>query len=139
MSDYSQVLKREMEEKKIVQKENYGKINDILEEDFEEQISLFPSKKEKKSRKRKKSLKLPTKQELIWLSLSEAAKIGGIQPKTLRRAIKSGKLKYKIAYNRYFINFESLILYLISNRKLINKFKRFGIGQYVRMWKNIKF
>jgi len=72
--------------------------------------------------------------ELIWLSISEAAKIGGVQNKTIRRALKS-ELKFKIKGNRYFIDFSSLIIYLHRNKKLKNKLQEHGIGQYIREWR----
>ena len=72
--------------------------------------------------------------ELIWLSISEAAKIGGVQNKTIRRALKS-ELKFKIKGNRYFIDFSSLIIYLHRNKKLKNKLQEHGVGQYIQEWK----
>jgi hypothetical protein len=71
----------------------------------------------------------------IWLGISECAKIGGVQPKTIRRALKSGHLKYKVEGNRYFIDLKTLILYLKSTKKLQNKLKKKGIGQYIEKWK----
>jgi len=71
----------------------------------------------------------------IWLSVSEAAKIGGVQNKTVRRAIQFNHVKYKIIGNRYFIDFYSLISYLHTKTKLKNKFNQFGLGQYVEKWK----
>lgn len=70
----------------------------------------------------------------IWLSVSEAAKIGGIQTKTIRRAIQSKVIKYKISKNRYLIDFRSLIVYLHSKTKIKNKLNQFGIGQYIEKW-----
>lgn len=71
----------------------------------------------------------------IWLSASEAAKLGGVQTKTIRRAIKSNELKYKIVFNRYSINLSSLIIYLNTKIKLRNKLNKLGIGQYIKKWK----
>ncbi|MFW5888558.1 MAG: hypothetical protein ACOCVY_02470 [Patescibacteria group bacterium] len=71
----------------------------------------------------------------IWLRISECAKLGGVQPKTIRRALKSGKLKYMVEGNRYFVDLKALILYLMSTKKLQNKLKKQGIGQYVEKWK----
>jgi hypothetical protein len=68
----------------------------------------------------------------IWLSISEAAKLGGVNTKTIRRAIQSEKIKYKIYKNRYLIGLKSLILYLNSNTKLKNKLIFNGIGQYIK-------
>lgn len=73
----------------------------------------------------------------LWLSVSEAAKVGGVQTKTIRRAIKK-ELKFKVKGNRYFIALSSLIVYLHRNTKLQNKLNEHGIGQYIKEWKNIK-
>lgn len=71
----------------------------------------------------------------IWLSVSEAAKLGGVQDKTIRRAIQYNYVKYKIVSNRYLIDFPTLITYLHTKTKLKNKFNQFGLGQYVDKWK----
>lgn len=71
--------------------------------------------------------------ETIWLSISEAAKMGGVENKTIRRAIKKD-LKFKIKGNRYFVDFESLIFYLHRNTKLKNKLNEHGVGQFVKEW-----
>jgi hypothetical protein len=70
----------------------------------------------------------------LWLSVSEAAKLGGVTTKTIRRGIKDG-LKYKIKSNRYLINFPVLVKYLNRNLKLKNKLKSEGIGQYIKEWR----
>ncbi len=75
----------------------------------------------------------------IWLSVSEAAILGGVQGKTIRRAIKADpKLHYKIVKNRYQINLASLLIFLHKNTKLKNKLYNFGLGQYVQEWKRIE-
>ncbi len=72
----------------------------------------------------------------LWLSVSEAAKLGGVQQKTIRRALKvESELKFKILKNRYQIEFGSLLLFLSSNKKLQNKFSENGLGQYLVTWK----
>jgi len=72
----------------------------------------------------------------IWLSVSEAASLGGVQGKTIRRAIKSDtNLKYKIVKNRYQIDLGSLLIFLNKNTKLKNKLRDSGLGQYVGEWK----
>ena len=72
----------------------------------------------------------------IWVSVSEAAALGGVQGKTIRRAIKSDhNLKYKIVKNRYQIDLGSLLAFLNKNTKLKNKLKESGLGQYVGEWK----
>jgi hypothetical protein len=80
----------------------------------------------------------PETENPIWLSVSEAAKVGGVQAKTIRRAIKKD-LKFKVKGNRYFITLSSLIIYLHRNTKLKNKLNEHGLGQYIKEWKNIKF
>lgn len=76
----------------------------------------------------------------IWLSISEASNLSGVQDKTIRRAIKNpnSELVFKIVKNRYQVNFASLIIYMHSNLKLKNKLDNFGIGQYVENWKPFK-
>ena len=71
----------------------------------------------------------------IWVSVSEAAKLGGVQDKTIRRAIQYNYVKYKIVSNRYLIDFPTLITYLHTKTKLKNKLNQFGLGQYVDKWK----
>ena len=74
----------------------------------------------------------------VWLSVSEAASLGGVQSKTIRRALKSSDtlLVFKIVKNRYQIEFGSLIIFLHQNTKLKNKLKNFGLGQYISEWKD---
>ncbi|MDD4333074.1 MAG: hypothetical protein PHT51_03085 [Patescibacteria group bacterium] len=71
----------------------------------------------------------------LWFSVSEAAKIGGVQNKTIRRAIQSNSIKFKIIKNRYLIELTSLIIFLHTKTKLKNKLNQFGIGQYIKEWK----
>jgi len=72
----------------------------------------------------------------VWVSVSEAADLGGVQGKTIRRAIKTDpNLRYKIIKNRYHIEFGSLLAFLHKNTKLKNKLISFGLGQYVDKWK----
>jgi hypothetical protein len=73
----------------------------------------------------------------IWVSVSEAASLGGVQGKTIRRAIKTDtNLRFRIIKNRYQIELGSLLLFLHKNTKLKNKLKDFGLGQYVGEWKS---
>jgi hypothetical protein len=80
----------------------------------------------------KKAKAIPA--EPLWLSVSEAAKFGGVQTKTIRRALKKD-LKFKVKNNRYSINCASLISYLHRNTKLKNKLNEHGVGMYVEEWK----
>ena len=70
----------------------------------------------------------------IWVSVSEAAKLGGVQTKTIRRAISGGLVTYRIRGNRYLIDFGSLLNFLRSRTKLNNKLQKAGLGQYVETW-----
>ena len=70
----------------------------------------------------------------IWVSVSETAKLGGVQTKTIRRAISAGLITYHIRGNRYLIDFGSLLNFLRSRTKLNNKLKKTGLGQYVETW-----
>jgi len=74
----------------------------------------------------------------IWLSVSEAAKIGGVQTKTIRRAIQSKTIRYKIIGNRYLIEISSVINFLHTTKKLKNKLNEHGIGQYIEKWKDLE-
>jgi hypothetical protein len=80
------------------------------------------TKKEKKSKE-------------IFLSVSEASKLAGLESKTIRRAIKTRKLKYRVVNNRYAIKLPSLINFCHSSTKLRNKFYSQGMGQYLKEFK----
>lgn len=80
---------------------------------------------------KKENIKKEKKSREIWLSVSESAKIIGVSSKTIRRAIKNKKVKYKIIGNRYSIKTASLINFAKSSPKLKNKFYSHGIGQYL--------
>lgn len=68
----------------------------------------------------------------LWFSVSSSAKIGGVDPKTIRRALKSDSgLKYKIIKDRYKIELGSLLIFLNKNTKLRNKLNKNGLGQYL--------
>jgi excisionase family DNA binding protein len=70
----------------------------------------------------------------VWLTISEAAKIGGVRTKTVRRAIQAKSIKYKIVKNRYLVDAASLIQFLHTKTKLKNKLNQYGLGQYIREW-----
>lgn len=76
-----------------------------------------------------------TDQNPIRVSISEAARLFGIDAKTIRRAIKAQEIRYIVVRNRYKLNFESLVKW--SQRKVTvrNKSNQYGIGQYVGQWK----
>lgn len=84
-----------------------------------------------------KTKKFPKKE--IWISVTEAADLGGINSKTIRRALKENEtLVYKIVKDRYKIELESLINFMNLNTKLSNKFRFLGLGQYVEKWRESK-
>ncbi|MCD4694084.1 helix-turn-helix domain-containing protein [bacterium] len=68
----------------------------------------------------------------IWLSASQGALLLGVRKKTIKRAIKSGKIKYKIENRKYLINLTSLLRLAHENKRLENKFYQEGLGQYLK-------
>ncbi|PKM91541.1 hypothetical protein CVU82_03020 [Candidatus Falkowbacteria bacterium HGW-Falkowbacteria-1] len=79
---------------------------------------------------KKENIRKEKESREIWLSVSESAKMAGVESKTIRRAIKNRKIKYKVNGNRYAIKMVSLINFAKSSPKLRNKFYSCGIGQY---------
>ena len=71
----------------------------------------------------------------IRLSVSEAAKLFGIDQKTIRRAIKEQQIRYIVVRGRYKINFDSLLKWSQKRPTIKNKNNKYGIGQYVERWK----
>lgn len=67
----------------------------------------------------------------LWFSVSSSAKLAGVDPKTIRRALKNDSgLSYKIVKDRYKIELGSLLEFLNKSTKLRNKLKNNGLGQY---------
>ena len=73
--------------------------------------------------------------EIIRVSVSEAARLFGINQQTIRRAIAAQEITYVVVGGRYKINFESLVKWSQSRLTLRNKSNERGIGQYVDKWK----
>ena len=73
--------------------------------------------------------------EIIRVSISEAARLFGVNPQTIRRAIKAQEITYVVVAGRYKINFESLVKWSQEKTTVKNKTEKFGIGQYVDKWK----
>jgi len=73
--------------------------------------------------------------ELIRLSVSEAAKLFGVNAQTIRRAIAAQEITYAVVAGRYKINFESLVKWSQKHTTIKNKMAKRGIGQYVEKWK----
>ena len=74
-------------------------------------------------------------EKLIRLSTSEAARLFGVDQKTIRRAIKDQQIKYVVVRGRYKLNFESLLEWSQKRTTVKNKLARQGLGQYVDKWK----
>jgi len=71
----------------------------------------------------------------IRLSVTEAAKLFGVDQITVRRAIKERRLLYIVVRGRYKISFESLLKWSQQRTSVKNKLSKKGIGQYVDKWK----
>lgn len=106
--------------------------------DFKNKASIKSPKKIKTTKKESpKSKPKPLKQvrNPIMATVSEAAKIGGVKTKTVRRAIQSKKVSYTVDGNRYFVDLSSMLEFLRSNKKLKNKLEENGIGQFIEKWR----
>ncbi len=73
--------------------------------------------------------------EVIRVSISEAAKLFGVNAQTIRRAITAQEVTYIIVAGRYKLNFESLVKWSQRHTTLKNKLDNKGIGQFVGNWK----
>ena len=73
--------------------------------------------------------------EIVRVSISEAARLFGVNPQTIRRAIKNQELTYIVVAGRYKINFESLVKWSQDKTTIKNKSNTQGIGQFVDRWK----
>lgn len=74
-------------------------------------------------------------QNSIRVSVSEAARLFGVSPMTIRRAIKERLVTYVVVQNRYKISFESLVKWSQQSVTTRNKLAGKGIGQFVFQWK----
>ncbi len=73
--------------------------------------------------------------EIIRVSISEAARLFGVNPQTIRRAIRDQEITYVVVAGRYKINFESLVKWSQRKTTVKNKTEKHGIGQFVDKWK----
>ena len=80
-------------------------------------------------------IKPPEKKEIIRVSISEAARLFGVNPQTIRRALKKQEITYVVVAGRYKINFESLVRWSQKKTTIQNKSNNHGIGQFVDKWK----
>ena len=69
------------------------------------------------------------------ISVSQAANLFGITEKTVRSAIKQGKLDYVVVRNRYKINFDSLLEWSQKSTRRRNQRDTKGLGKFVGQWK----
>jgi len=71
---------------------------------------------------------------IIRVTISEASRLFGVDPKTLRRAIKQKEIKYVVVRGRYKLHFESVLQWSQKRTVLKNKLKQDGIGKFVEKW-----
>jgi excisionase family DNA binding protein len=78
---------------------------------------------------------------IIRVSPSQAAQLFGVNERSIRRALKSGDLRYIVVQGRYKINFEDLVKWSQHLPSREEKRDTAGIGQFVEKWriKNPKF
>ena len=71
----------------------------------------------------------------VRISVSEAARLFGVSPKTIRQAIKHDGIRYIIARGRYQLNFESVLKWSQDSTRRRNLLASTGVGQFVEKWK----
>lgn len=74
-------------------------------------------------------------QPIVRVSVSEAARLFGLNPRTIRRAIATNELTYIVVRGRYKVNFESLVRWSQKKPSIGKKRDTGGIGQFVDQWK----
>lgn len=74
-------------------------------------------------------------ENIIRVSVSEAAKLFGVSTKAIRQAIKADELRYIVVKGRYKINFSSLVEWSQLSTRRRNQFQAQGLGQYIEKWK----
>lgn len=74
-------------------------------------------------------------EEMVRVTVSEAARLFGVNPRTIRRAIQRQELRYIVVKNRYKIAFVSLVTWSQTHTAIAHKRDRAGIGQWVDQWK----
>lgn len=73
--------------------------------------------------------------EMIRVSISEAARLFGVNAQTIRRAIRAQEVTYVVVGGRYKLNFESLVKWSQRHTTVKNKLAVRGIGQFIDRWK----
>lgn len=74
-------------------------------------------------------------EEMLRVTVSEGARLFGLEQRTIRRAIKNGEIAYVIVRGRYRINFKSLLHWSQGKPTVRKKLEIKGIGQFVERWK----
>ncbi len=74
-------------------------------------------------------------ENIIRVSVSEAAKLFGVSQKAIREAIRKEEVRYVVVKGRYKINFSSLVEWSQLSTRRRNQFHKQGLGQYVDKWK----
>jgi len=71
----------------------------------------------------------------LWISVTQAAKLFGVEQKTIRRAIKAKEIIYVVEDERYSLEMGSLIIWAHQSARLKNKLGQYGVGKFVKEWK----
>ena len=73
--------------------------------------------------------------QVVRVSISEGARLFGINSRTIRRALAQGQIRYIVVCGRYKLNFESLLRWSQRQTTVQKKLNAQGIGQWVSKWK----
>ena len=76
-----------------------------------------------------------TLENIIRVSVTEAARLFGVNQRTVRRALAAGDVQYILVRGRYKISFESLVRWSQQKPTVQNKNNRLGLGQFVEKWR----
>lgn len=76
-----------------------------------------------------------TESSLLRVSVSEASKLFGVHEKTIRRAIRTGNIRYIVVCGRYKLHFDSLMIWSQQKTTVRHKRDANGIGQWVGQWR----
>jgi excisionase family DNA binding protein len=77
----------------------------------------------------------PKPDDTLRLSISEAAKLFGVNPRTIRRALAAGEIRYIVVRDRYKLHFGSLVSWSQRTTTVRHKRDSQGLGQWVETWK----
>ncbi len=71
----------------------------------------------------------------VRISVTEASRLFGLSPKTIRQAIHDGAVTYVVVRGRYRLNFESVLSWSQVSTRRRHALEKQGMGQYVEQWK----